>query len=91
MPPKPHSVARLTFLRLTPSLHERLKATGLTTGRTVYQRTFRRILDSVRGNHGEPVAIIAERELTRLRDCANRDEVGGWQDWAREALEHNGL
>jgi len=91
MAPKPKSVARLTFLRLTPALHERLKAGGLTTGQGVYQTTFRRILHAVRGNDGEPVAILGEREIARLRDYANRDEPDRWRDWAREALEHNGL
>jgi len=91
MAAKPKSIARLTFLRLTPALHERLKAGGLMTGQGVYQTTFKRILRAVRGNDGELVAIIAERDLARLRDYAKRNDAGGWQDWAREALEHNGL
>ena len=90
MTPKPKSVGKLTFLRLTPALHERLKA-GLTTGQGSYQRTFRRILDAVRQSDKGLLAIIAGRELAALRDYASRDDAGGWQDWAREALEHNRL
>ena len=91
MTPKPKTLGKVTRLRLTPELHERLKAGGLTTGQGGYQETFRRMLASVRAGNGEAVAIITERELASLREYANRGDAGGWPDWARDALEHNGI
>ena len=52
MAPKPKTLGKVTRLRLTPELHARLKAGGLTTGQGGYQETFRRILASVRAGNG---------------------------------------
>lgn len=88
---KPKLLGRITQLRLTPELYERLRDGGLTTGNGGYQQTCQRILACVRTIADQPIASVTERDLTGLRAYANRRDGGGWQDWARAVLQHNGL
>jgi hypothetical protein len=88
---RPKSLGRVTLLRLTQELYDRLKDGGLTTGDGGYQQTCQRILACVRTTTGQPVASATDRDLTGLRGYANRLDGGGWQDWARAVLQHNGL
>ena len=88
---RPKSLGRVTLLRLTQELYDRLRDGGLTTGDGGYQQTCQRILACVRTTTGQPVASVTDRDLTGLRGYANRLDVGGWQDCARAVLQHNGL
>jgi len=88
---KAKSFGKVTQLRLTEELHERLRDGKLTTGQGGYQETCGRILANVRTVGDVPTASVTARELERLRDYANRDGAGGWQDWSRAILQHNGI
>ena len=88
---KPKKLGKVTQLKLTPELYDRLAGGGLTRGQGGYQGTCERILANVRGAGDERLANITARELDQLRDWAGRDDAGGWQDWAREVLAHNSL
>jgi len=86
---KPKVLGRVRRLALTKELHERLPQ--LVSGQGGYQSAFRRILDSIKMTDGKPVANIIAKDFDTLKEWANRDDAGSWQDWARDALAHNGL
>lgn len=88
---RPKVLGRVTQLKLTPDLYERLAGGGSTSGQGGYQATCERIRASVRKVSDEYIASVTERELEQLREWARRDDAGGWQDWAREVLTHNNL
>jgi hypothetical protein len=88
---RPKALGKVTHLKLTPELYERLASGGLTSGQGGYQGTCQRILGSVRTVNGERSAQVTRRELEQLREWAERDDAGGWQDWARAVLQHNSL
>lgn len=87
--PKPKTLGKITYLRLTAALHEQLSR--LTTGIGGYQSTCTQILDSVKMTDGTAIAHVTPVQLERLREWAARDDAGSWQDWARAALMLNGL
>jgi hypothetical protein len=88
---KAKSLGKVTQLHLTDELFDRLRGGKLTTGQGGYQETCGRILATVRTVGGAPTATVTARELDSLRNYANRDDAGGWQDWSRAVLAHNGL
>ena len=88
---KPKKLGKTTQLRLTPEQYEELRNGGLTSGQGGPQTTFARILAQVRTTTGEPVAHVTDRELEGLRTATNLPGGGGWQNWARQVLERNGL
>lgn len=84
---KPKTLGKITRLVLTKELHERLPQ--LVSGQGGYQSAFQRILDSIKMVDGKPVAHLIPRDLENLREWAERDDAGSWQDWARVAFAEN--
>ena len=86
---KPKILGRMTPLNLTKRLHDELPR--LTVGQGGYQSTFGRIHDSIKMVDGKPVANVTPKDMESLREWAQRDDAGSWQDWARAALTENGI
>ena len=84
---KPKTLGKITRLTLTKELYDRLPQ--LTSGQGGYQSAFQRIFDSVKMVDGRLVAHLIPKDMQNLREWANRDDAGSWQDWARSALEAN--
>lgn len=84
---KPKILGKMTPLNLTKRLHDELPR--LTVGQGGYQSTFGRIHNSIKMVDGKPVANVTPKDMESLREWANRDDAGSWQDWAREALAKN--
>lgn len=86
---KPKNLGKITSLRLTTKLHDELP--GLAVGQGGYQTAFGRIRDSTKMVDGKPVTYVNAKDMKNLKEWAQRDDAGSWQDWAREALIANGL